>query len=192
MTRIAKLLQEAAATAVPVVRTIADDQFDRPTPCDEFRVRDLVNHLYHVVVSFQALARREAADFSSTPDYTADAGWRDGFAKETDKLIEAWSDPSALEGVSSGMGLPQPVLGQMILLDLILHPWDLAMATGQAYRPSPDAVADVHAMVDRMGPTAREMKVFGPELPIPPGADDFERLLARTGRDAMWTATAGR
>lgn len=192
MTRIATLLQEAAATAVPVVRAVTDDRFGDRTPCEEFRVRDLVNHLYHVVVNFQLLAQKEPVDFATVPDYTADEGWRDGFAKETEKLVQAWSDPAALEGVSLGMGLPQPVVGQLVLLDLILHPWDLAMATGQDYRPSPDAVADLHAMVDRMGPTAREMKVFGPELPIPPGAGEFEALLARTGRDPMWTATAGR
>ena len=186
------LLKAASGGAVSVVRPIADDQFDAPTPCTEFRVRDLANHLYHVVVSVQSLARRGQADFSTTPDYTADAGWRDGFEKETGKLVEAWSDPSALEGESAGMGLPQPVVGQLVLLDLVLHPWDLAKATGQAYAPDPDAVGDLHAMVDRMGPTAREMKVFGPELAPPPDADDFARLLARCGRDPMWTATAGR
>lgn len=192
MTKTAMLLREAATTAVPVLRDITDEQFDRATPCTEFRVRDLVNHLYHVVVNFQLLARHELADFSTTPDYTADAGWRDGFAKETDKLVEAWSDPAALEGVSLGMGLPQPVVGQLVLLDLVLHPWDLAQATGQAYLPPADTVIDLHTMVDRMAPTAREMKVFGPELPVPDGADEFQRLLARTGRDPMWTTPAGR
>ncbi len=192
MTKTAMLLREAATTAVPVLRDITDEQFDAATPCTEFCVRDLVNHLYHVVVNFQFLARHEPADFSTTPDYTADAAWRDGFAKETDQLVAAWSDPAALEGVSSGMGLPQPVVGQLVLLDLVLHPWDLAMATGQAYQPSAGTVADLHTMVDRMAPTAREMKVFGPELPAPAGADDFQRLLARTGRDPMWTTTAGR
>lgn len=186
------LLKTASAGAVSVVRTIADDQLDAPTPCTEYRVRDLANHLYHVVVNFQSLARRGRADFTTTPDYTADPGWRDGFEKETAQLVEAWSDPSALEGESIGMGLPQPVVGQLVLLDLVVHPWDLARATGQAYNPDPDTVSELHTMVDRMGPTAREMKVFGPELPVAEGASEFERLLARCGRDPMWTAPAGR
>jgi hypothetical protein len=71
-----------------------------------------------VVVNFQSLAQHKPADFSSTPDYTATEGWREAFAQETEKLVEAWSEPSALQGVSAGMGLPQPVIGQMALLDL--------------------------------------------------------------------------
>jgi uncharacterized protein (TIGR03086 family) len=118
--------------------------------------------------------------------------WREDFAKETEKLIEAWADPTALDGVSPGMGLPQPVVGQLVLLDLTVHPWDLARATGQEFVPSAAAVADLHALADEMGPTARKMKVFGAELAPRPGADDFDRLLAKAGRDPMWTAPAGR
>lgn len=188
MTKIATLLREAADRADAVVDGIRDDQLGDPTPCAEFTVRDLVNHLYQVVVNFQSLAQRQKVDFSNTPDATADPQWRKGFAAETGKLAEAWSDPSALAGVSPGMGLPQPVVGQMILLDLVLHPWDLARATGQAYAPDMDAVSELHAFADHMGPTARQMKVFGPEHPVPDDAGEFERLLAKAGRDPQWTS----
>jgi len=190
MTRIARLLRAATDTALPVMYGIGDSELDARTPCDEFRVRDLVNHLYQVIVNFQALARREPADFSAAPDVTG-ADWRSGFAKETERLIESWSDPAALDGVSPGMGLPQLVVGQMALLDLTLHPWDLAVATGQAYRPDEAVVAELHGMVDQMAPMARQMKVFGPEVAVPAGAGDFDRLLAKAGRDPMWTAAAG-
>lgn len=190
---ISKLLRQAAEAGVPVVQGIKDDQLDDPTPCEEYRVRDLVNHLYHVVVNFQTLARRGKADFSSVPDVAGGTSdWRSGFATETEILIEAWADPAALVGVSPGMGLPQAVVGQMALLDLTLHPWDLAMATGQPYAPSPEAVKDLHGMVDMMAEQARAMKVFGPPVPPPAGASDFELLLAKAGRDPMWTAAAGR
>jgi len=185
------LLREAADAGIPVLRGIGDDRLDDPTPCAEFRVRDLINHLYQVVVNFQAAARRERSDFSSTPEVVTATDWRDGFAEETAKLVDAWTDPTALDGVSPGMGLKQAVVGQMALLDLTLHPWDLARATGQAFVPSAAAVADLHAMVDEMGPTARQMKVFGSQLTPRPDADEFDRLLAKTGRDPMWTVAAG-
>jgi uncharacterized protein (TIGR03086 family) len=191
MTRIAMLLREAADAAIPVVQGIGDEQLSASTPCAEFRVRDLVNHLYQVVVNFQPLARREQADFSATPDMVGRTGWREGFAKETERLVEAWADPAALDGVSPGMGLPQTVVGQMVLLDLTVHAWDLAQATGQPFVPSTPAVIELHELADQMGPTAREMKVFGPELTPPPGADVMARLLAKTGRDPMWTMAAG-
>ncbi|GAA1369818.1 TIGR03086 family metal-binding protein [Catellatospora chokoriensis] len=185
MTTISKLLRESADVALPVLQGITDEQLSAVTPCAEFRVGDLVNHLFQVVVNFQGLARREAADFSGTPDVLG-TDWRARFAAETDQLITAWSAESALEGVSPGMGLPQPTVGRMALLDLTLHPWDLAVATGQPYAPSPAAVEELLVMVDEMGPMAREWKVFGEPVPTAPDADSFTRLLGKTGREPGW------
>lgn len=186
MTEISKLLRDAGDAALPVVTGIADEQLPDPTPCSDFRVGDLVNHLFQVIVNFQGLARREPADFSDTPDILP-TPWRDRYATEIDTLVRAWADPAALDGVSPGMGLPQPIIGQMALLDLTLHAWDLARATGQPYTPSEPAVAELLGMVDVMGEKARETKVFGPEVPVPAEASEFERLLGKAGRDPAWT-----
>lgn len=185
MTTISKLLRESADVALPVLQGITDEQLTAATPCAEFRVGDLVNHLFQVVVNFQGLARREAADFSGTPDVLG-TDWRARFVAETDQLVAAWSAESALEGVSPGMGLPQPAVGRMALLDLTLHPWDLAVATGQRYAPSPAAVEELLVTVEQLGPMAREWKVFGEPVPVGPGADQFTRLLGGTGRDPGW------
>ncbi|WP_144119325.1 TIGR03086 family metal-binding protein [Catellatospora sichuanensis] len=185
MTAISNLLRESADAAVPVLDAVTDDQVGSATPCADFRVGDLVNHLFQVVVNFQGLARREAADFSGTPDVLG-TDWRARFAAETDALVLAWTPESVLEGVSPGMGLPQLAVGRMALLDLTLHPWDLAVATGRPYTPVPAAVEELHTMVDEMGPMAREWKVFGDEVPVAADADPFTRLLGRTGRDPHW------
>ncbi|GAA2359592.1 TIGR03086 family protein [Catellatospora methionotrophica] len=185
MTTISKLLRESADVALPVLHGITDEQLATATPCAEFQVGDLVNHLFQVVVNFQGLARREAADFSGTPDVLG-TDWRARFVDETRELIAAWSDDAALEGISPGMGLPQPTVGRMALLDLTLHPWDLAVATGQRYTPSHAAVEELLLMVEQMGPMAREWKVFGEPVPTAPDADPFTRLLGATGRDPGW------
>jgi uncharacterized protein (TIGR03086 family) len=188
-TRISELMAASAARTVPVVQSVEDGQLDDRTPCDDFRVRDLLNHLFQVVVSFQALASREVADFSTTPD-AIEGDWRGRFAEETGRLATAWSNPAALEGVSPGMGMPQPIVGNMALLDLIVHGWDLAKATGQAYDPDPDAVAAVHPVAEQLAPQARSMGVFGAAADTGPDAGPFERLLALTGRKPE-PATAG-
>ncbi|GAB4055816.1 TIGR03086 family metal-binding protein [Catellatospora paridis] len=185
MTTISKLLRESADVALPVLQGITDEQLTAATPCAEFRVGDLVNHLFQVVVNFQGLARREAADFSGTPDVLG-TDWRARFVTETDALVQAWTPESVLEGVSPGMGLPQPTVGSMALLDLTLHAWDLAVATDRPYTPDPAAVEELLVMVDEMGPKAREWKVFGEPVPTAPDADPFTRLLGRTGRDPAW------
>ncbi|MEU7609438.1 TIGR03086 family metal-binding protein [Micromonospora sp. NPDC049204] len=195
-TQTSDLLAAAAPRTVAVVRGIADDQFDLPTPCRDYLVRDLLNHLFEVVVNFQDLATKRQVEWADKPDHLTD-GWRDRFKTETDKLIGAWSDPSTLEGVSPGMGLPQTVIGGMALLDLTVHGWDLAVATGQPYQPAPEAVAELHGLVEQLGPTARKMGVFADPPPTPVATPataqapppDLARLLTQTGRTPTWPPT---
>ncbi|MFE2558024.1 TIGR03086 family metal-binding protein [Streptomyces sp. NPDC059352] len=186
--RIGDLLRTAAAHAAPLVGSITDDSLDAPTPCAEYDVRALLNHLFAVVVNFQALAAKEPADFSETPDRLAEDGWRERFVAETGKLVTAWSAPGAEEGTSGAMGMPARTVGSMVLLDLTVHVWDLARATGRGFEPDPAVVAGLAEEVERMAPMARKMNVFGDAVDLPEDATGFERLLATTGRDPRaWT-----
>ncbi|WP_432001347.1 TIGR03086 family metal-binding protein [Streptomyces sioyaensis] len=187
---ISVLLAAAAEAALPVLRAVRDDQLARPTPCAEYDVRALLNHLFHVVVAFQTLAAKKDADFSRTPDRLGEYGtqWPERFAAETARLVEAWAAPGAEDGLTGGMNLPARTVGAMVLLDLTVHSWDVARATGQPYVPADGCVAELRALVAQMGPTARKMNVFAEPLPVPPGAGDLDVLLAETGRDPQWTA----
>ncbi|WP_406862411.1 TIGR03086 family metal-binding protein [Streptomyces sp. HUAS MG47] len=183
--RISDLLDVAAARAVPVLRGIAGDEqlLTVRTPCAEYDVRALVNHLFQVVVQFQALAAKRDADFSAEPDYVGEgADWADRFEAETRRLVAAWGAPGAEEGTSGAMGLPARTVGAMALLDLTVHAWDLARATGMAFEPAPEAVEGLVPVVEKLAPMAREMKVFGEAVEVGESATDFERMLAMTGR----------
>lgn len=186
---ISVLLDGAAEAALPVVRAVRDDQLGWPTPCSEYDVRALLNHLFQVVVAFQTLAAKKDVDFSRTPDRLAEYGaqWPDRFADETARLVEAWAAPGAEDGLTGGMQLPARTVGAMVLLDLTVHAWDVARATGRPYAPAAGCVAELRALAARMGPTARTMNVFAEPVPVPPGASDLEVLLAETGRDPHWT-----
>lgn len=188
-THTSDLLATAAPRTVAVVRGIADDQLDLPTPCAEYTVRDLLNHLFEVVVNFQGLAAKRPTTWADKPDHLGD-GWRDRFEIETRRLIDAWSEPASMEGVSPGMGLPQETVGGMALLDLTVHGWDLAVATGQPYEPAPEAVDALRELVEQLGPLPRKMGVFAEVVPTSPGLPDVHRLLAATGRDPAWTGAA--
>ncbi|MFE0376497.1 TIGR03086 family metal-binding protein [Streptomyces inhibens] len=185
---ISALLEAASHAALPVLRGVRDDQLERPTPCAEYDVRALLNHLFHVVVAFRSLAAKKDADFSHTPDRLGAYGarWPDRFAEEAARLAEAWAAPGAEEGLSGGMQLPARTVGAMVLLDLTVHTWDVARATGQAYAPAAECLPELRALVARMAPTARKMNVFAEPVPVPPGASDLDVLLAETGRDPHW------
>jgi uncharacterized protein (TIGR03086 family) len=189
---ISELLDGAARRAHPVVRGVDERQLNLPTPCAEYDVRDLLNHLIHVVVGFQALAAKETADFTSTPDHLGSWGaeWRERFEEETGRLVQAWAAPGALDGISQGMGLEQRTVGGMALGDLTVHAWDLARATGQDFSPYEPSLPVLNEGWEALAPMGRKMNVFGEPFPVSEEASPFERLLALSGRDPGWRAPA--
>ncbi|MER5524276.1 TIGR03086 family metal-binding protein [Streptomyces sp. NPDC002677] len=187
---IGELLGRAVDGALPVVREIPDGALAGPTPCAEYDVKDLVNHLFHVVVEFRKLAAKGSVDFTRTPDRVGEgADWRERFARAAQALVAAWSVPGAEEGTAGTMDMPARTLGSMALLDVTVHGWELARATGQR-EPSADpaVVAELTGQVAGLAPTARAMGMFGEPVAVAEGAPEFERLLGVTGRDPAWKA----
>ncbi|NGO78569.1 TIGR03086 family protein [Streptomyces sp. YC504] len=186
--QISELMAAAGDRAAAVLDGIEDGQLGAPTPCAEYDVRALVNHLLHVVVQFQALAADRPVDFSETPDYVGeDPEWRKRFAVEVGRLAQAWAAPGALEGATGALGMPAPTVARMALGDLVVHPWDLARATGQEYVPDPETVDDVAPTFAELAPGGREMGVFGPPVDVPGHASPLDALLGIIGRDPQWT-----
>ena len=183
--KLSVLLDRARDHALPVIANITDDDLTKPTPCADYDVRALLDHLLHVVVEFQKLAVKQDADFSHTPNYP---NWREQYPTESAKLVEAWGQPGATEGIAGNMQMPATVVGGLVLLDLTIHISDLAQATGQRFEPDPEVFAEVADLVAQMGPTAIEWKVFKEPVEAPANASPFEQLLATTGRDPRWSA----
>ncbi|SDK20289.1 TIGR03086 family metal-binding protein [Streptomyces indicus] len=182
------LFTTAAERAGAVLDGIDDSRLGAPTPCAEYDVRGLVNHLLHVVVQFQALAAKQPSDFSTTPDYVADdPDWRGRFAKEAARLADAWSAPGALEGTTGLMDMPATTVSRMALGDLVVHAWDLARATGQSYEPDPEVLADITPVWAELVPGGRKMGAFGDPVDVPADASPLDALLAMCGRDPRWS-----
>ncbi|MFF0141963.1 TIGR03086 family metal-binding protein [Streptomyces sp. NPDC005227] len=189
---LGELLDISVARAVPVVVALTDADLDRPTPCAEYDVKGLLNHLLHVVVEFQKLAAKEESDFTKTPDRVGSGSdWRERFATEARALAAAWSRPGAEDGLTGAMNMPARLVGSMALLDVTVHAWDLAQATGQQYPDDADltlVVAHLDLTVAELGETARSMGMFGTALDVPADAPPLVRLIAATGRDPYATA----
>jgi uncharacterized protein (TIGR03086 family) len=183
--KLSVLLDRARDHALPVIANISDDDLSKPTPCTDYDVRALLDHLLHVVVEFQKLAVKQDADFSHTPSYP---DWRTQYPAESAKLVEAWGRPGADEGIAGNMNLPAQTVGGLALLDLTIHASDLALATGQRFEPDTEVLAEVTNLVAQMGPTAIEWNVFKQPVEAPADASPFEQLLAATGRDPRWSA----
>ncbi|GAA3233586.1 TIGR03086 family metal-binding protein [Nonomuraea helvata] len=174
------LMTRATERTVELVRTVRQDQLGLPTPCAKFDVKDLVSHLEWVAEMFESLAGK-GPRLEQGP-YAGD------FPERAERTLAAWSRPEAWEGTSPDMGLPMGVLAHMYLVDMVVHGWDLARATGQKYEPAPEAVSRALHFTDQMVEMGRQRGAFGPPVAVPDDAPAFDRLLGVIGRDPAWKA----
>ncbi|MFE6030185.1 TIGR03086 family metal-binding protein [Streptomyces niveus] len=183
--KISTLLETAAADALPVLRGVRDDQLALPTPCAEYDVHGLLDHLFQVITNFQVLAAKGESDFGAAAERLGDDR-SERFAAEIAGLIGAWAAPGAEDGLTGAMNMPARTVGSMALGDLAVHSWDLARATGQPYEPAAAVVAALGEEFTALAPMARTMNVFGAPFLVGEDATPFESLLAETGRDPAW------
>ncbi|MEV0229937.1 TIGR03086 family metal-binding protein [Nonomuraea sp. NPDC050786] len=174
------LMARATERTVELVRKVRPEQLGLSTPCEKFDVKDLINHLEWVAEMFESLADK-GPRLEQGP-YAGD------FPERAERTLTAWSRPEAWEGTSAAMGLPMGVLAHMYLVDMVVHGWDLARATGQEYEPDPEAVSRALHFTDQMVEMGRQRGAFGPPVAVPDDAPAFDRLLGVIGRDPAWKA----
>ncbi|MBM7772596.1 uncharacterized protein (TIGR03086 family) [Actinokineospora baliensis] len=185
------LMARATASVVAVAASVTPDQFDLPTPCPEWTVRDLANHLtlWSGIVA-ERVARRLPAPEDGSEDQEADFSdqWPARFIDGATRAARAWDQPGALEGETSMMGGPRPAkyFYDMLLGELVLHGWDLAAATGQPFEVDQELAAYARDGAAGIAEQAREYEVFGPEVTVAADAPALEQALAVSGRDPRW------
>jgi uncharacterized protein (TIGR03086 family) len=187
MLDLAGLHRSALTATRTIVAGIKPEQWTAPTPL-EWDVRALVNH----IVSGNLWAAELAA--GATID---DVGDRlDGDVLGGDPLAAydasvraaaaAFEAPGALDApcaVSYGP-VPGSVYAGHRFIDVLVHGWDLAVATGQDATIDADLVEACLAVVEPQAEQLRASGSFGDHLRTPADADPQTRLLAMLGRRA--------
>ena len=188
-------VRAASDLAAGPLRAVPPDRLSAPTPCADFDVRTLVDHLAWAAVLSQRSATRTRFehDWSSvTPAPFLDGlpveRWAAAVPAELDTAADAWADPAAWEGETL-MGtdaMPADVVGPMMLAEFVLHGWDLARAIGAPYDVPAELGETVLASVGPLAQMGRDGGWYGAEVPVPPDASAFDRALGLTGRDPGW------
>jgi uncharacterized protein (TIGR03086 family) len=169
------------------IHAIGDDQWGAPTPCTDWDVRALVNHVAGEILWMPPLLEGKrvpdvASQFEgdllgSDPKATWDTAVKDVL----ERLRAAGPDRTVhLSYADVTAGFYASEVGS----DLTVHTWDVARAIGAQERLDPELVA--HASAD-LGPkidTWRAAGEFGPAVDVPADADPQTKLLANTGRRA--------
>ncbi|HTT50244.1 MAG TPA: TIGR03086 family metal-binding protein [Streptosporangiaceae bacterium] len=191
--KTADLLADVLAGLAPVVGAISDDQRHDPTPCTEYDVGQLREHVLGWLAIF-------AAGFAD-PAGQAPRASTDGYQVPADPAAEVRAAASTLtQAVRAGAAsrplrlgdsaMPGDMALSMILWEYQVHGWDLARATGQPWAPPAAAAEESLAFAPAMlTPDYQgDGKAFGPPVPVPDRAAPLDRLLGLSGRDPGWTA----
>ena len=192
MTNILPQLTAAAAQVARVARAVTPEQLTDPTPATEWNVQALANHLaLWTGDNFELRARGETvSEEAQQRDFAADPDWAEGYAAQLDRALAAWADPAAWTGdVKVGdSSMPASAIAAMNLLELVLHGWELAAATGQAFAPDDAVARTALGLVEEYAGMYRSFPGgFAEAVPVAGDAPAFERALALSGRDPHWT-----
>ncbi len=177
-------LRAATAVVVTVLRDIPAQDWDRPTPCPDWTVRQLVHHLVVGTDRFATRLGRETTTTVPSADASPDellGAWEASTAELVDVFEQPGSLPRTIE-------LPIGAMPGQSALDLrvtetITHGWDLSQALGRPFAFDPEAVERAIAF---SGPALERIpegrSPFGtPQAPAPE-ADAQDRLAALLGR----------
>jgi len=185
------LMAAAAAEAARVVAGAAKaantKTLEQTTPCTDWDLRTLLNHTI-LWTSYSAERRaygESVAEELMSKDFTAEPGYAQDYQAQIAKAVDAWSKPEAWAGDRNVMGSATPAadIAAMLIVEMVLHGWDIAKATGQDYRCD-DAVAQaVLETVQAQGELFRQYQGFAAIVPVPDDATAFDRALALSGRD---------
>jgi uncharacterized protein (TIGR03086 family) len=179
----------AVASTAENVKRVRADQFGAPTPCREWDVRDLLNHIIGTLWLGEALLRDRPSRYAMAPGGlpAADLAGDDpaaAYAKASAAALAAAATGDTLTRMhTTPLGdMPGPGLAGWTTLDMLVHGWDLARATGQAAELDDTVAAHVLAFAEQaITPDLRAPRL-GPAVPVPAGSPLTSRLVAFLGR----------
>jgi uncharacterized protein (TIGR03086 family) len=172
--------------------TVGDAQWNAATPCADWDVRTLVNHVVGELLWIEPLLAGKTI---------AEVGDRfDGDILGADPLTSARSAAATALAAASEAGAHERIVHlsfgdftgsdylSQVTADVIIHSWDLARAVGADDRLDPTLVTFVDGFLSPQIDAWRNAGAFGPAVDVGTDASQQDRLLAQTGRSATWSA----
>lgn len=162
------------------VNAAASGTWDVPSPCEQWKARDVVAH---VVEGHRGViaAVRGGTSTALGADEDPQRAWADA----SRALGEITADPETMAKHIDGPTGPMAagdIIGRFVTMDVLVHTWDLARAVGADERLDEDAVRGAYEALKPMDAMIRQPGVFGPKVEPPPGADLQTQFLCFLGR----------
>ena len=176
-------IDRATAFASEKVSGVAPNDLGSPTPCSEFDVRALLNHMIGGLGMLCTAASGGKAQMPEGDQFAEDPGTV--YEERRRALMNAVRGEGALErdwempfGTMSG-----PMMAQIAFMEHLTHGWDVAKATGQDTTLPSALVTECLEVVTPMDTMLRMPGVCGPTVSVPDDASAQDRLVAFLGRN---------
>lgn len=189
------LLARAIAQMTPLIESLTPADLDRPTPCSDWCVRDLLSHLVAVEDRIVHIAGGgHPFEVPSMVDGIADDAWAQAWGSRLAPLSAALADDAVRERIFQHPAGPMPGAAAIGVYasEFAVHAWDLARALGRDADLDPSVAAAVVGPITAALPAEPRGGAipFGPVVEVPGDAPAFARLVAWVGRDPEWTPNA--
>ena len=171
---------DCAAVTLPACRAVlqrlTEEDLSRPTPCTEYTVGDVGQHLVRSMVLLASVAGQQIdTPATGTPDTTV--------AATAEAALAAWRHRGLAGSVAVGRSvLPASLAVEIIPLELLVHGWDIAHATGYDIDVTPEVAAYVLDRARELITEDKRGRSFAAEVPAGAEATVLQRLIAFTGR----------
>jgi uncharacterized protein (TIGR03086 family) len=185
-------LDRAVTSTAEIVKATPADRLDAPTPCTEWNVRDLLNHIIGVLWLGEGLLADQMPRYPMAPGAlpSVDLAGQDPVAAYAEAAAAALAAAAAGDALTrvhaTPLGeMPGPVLAESVILDILVHGWDLAVATGQPADLDGRLAAHVLGFAEQaLATTESRGGRMGPPIAVAADAPVTQRLTAYLGRMA--------
>jgi uncharacterized protein (TIGR03086 family) len=148
---------------------------DAATPCEQWTVRDVVNHVLETQQFFVSTGRGDepSPPGPTPPDVVSDDPAADLRKVQAD-IVETYGQDGVIERTG-------PMLG-IAFTDQLIHGWDIAKATGQDSEMPAGLAQEAYDLIHGKFTDEQRSGLFKPEVPVGDDVTPQQRLLAYTGR----------
>ena len=164
---------------------IVTEQLGCSTPCASFTVSGVLDHMTGLASAYAPAFRGDPSPTDGGPSAPGDNDLATRFQLAMDALLDAVQSPGALQRtIDTPFGpMPGSMFARLVAFDGLIHGWDLATSTQQAWDPPEDVVAEVDAFArEAIAPEMRDGDTFAQETDAPLDATPLLRLVAFSGR----------
>lgn len=177
------------AVIIPMLKQVGcgilTEQLNGSTPCASFTVAGVLDHMTNLASAYAPAFRGDSSpnDGGSSALGSNDLPMR--FQLAMDALLDSVQSPGALQRtIDTPFGpMPGSTFSRLVAFDGLIHGWDIATSTKQAWNPPEDLVAEIDAFARQaIAPALRDGDTFAQETQAPPDATPLLRLVAFSGR----------